>query len=219
MSLSEDSKPTCKDESSCHCCEGREWVVSAFVWVGVDVQCGSHMYVYATRTAHPLHRLRSGENALCSKTHNRSLKAEAVGTVRVCLLFALLCIIIAMCSLQCRTFVCVCVCVRETRKHPKLLERSWEIDSWCRREEKKRGDARLMLWQVERSVSCLYSALVVVRRARRARRARRRKGAGSEHEGRKKEGKGRRSGKGGKEALFISFLEGAKAKRGFNYAF
>ena len=112
--------------------------------------------------------------------------------------------------------LCVCVCVRETRKHPKLLERSWEIDSWCRREEKKRGDARLMLWQVERSVSCLYSALVVVRRARRARR---RKGAGSEHEGRKKEGKGRRSGKGGKEALFISFLEGAKAKRGFNYAF
>lgn len=79
--------------SSCHCCEGREWVVSALyvcVWEEMDVQCGSHMYVYATRTAHPLRRLRSGEKALfVAKTHNKSLKAEAVGTVRVC--FAVFC--------------------------------------------------------------------------------------------------------------------------------
>lgn len=48
------------------------------------------MYVYATRTAHPLRRLRSGEKALfVAKTHNKSLKAEAVGTVRVC--FAVFC--------------------------------------------------------------------------------------------------------------------------------
>lgn len=62
-----------------------------FVWVGMDAQCGSHMYVYATRTAHPLHRLRSGENALCSTTHNKTLKAEAVGIVRVCC-FLLCCV-------------------------------------------------------------------------------------------------------------------------------
>lgn len=37
-------------------------------------------------------------------------------------------------------------------------------------------------------------------------------------EGRKREGKRKEVRKGRKEALFISVLEGAKAKRGFNYA-